>query len=94
MLQFRLEKDSESEFNKFKPRLKSAKNRFQLIAGLKLDIEYNSKWNHPYLSRVSDLSGSSIFLSSASVLFCFYVKIVIWELLKRDCIGKMKGGIG
>ena len=29
--------DSESEFNEFEPRLKSAKNRFQLSAGLNLE---------------------------------------------------------
>ena len=37
-----------SEFNEFDPRLKSAKNRFQLIAGLNLET-FNtvlSKTNH------------------------------------------------
>ena len=42
----------ESEFNEFEPRLKTAKNRFQLSAGL--NIEYNFKVNQPYLSRVSN----------------------------------------
>ena len=32
-----------SEFNEFKPRLKSPKNRFQLSAGLNLKIEYHLK---------------------------------------------------
>ena len=37
----------ESEFNEFEPRLKSAKNRVQLSAGLNFEIiEYNFKWNH------------------------------------------------
>ena len=41
-----------SEFNEFEPRLKSAKNRFQLSAGLYLKkMEYKFKWNQPYLSR-------------------------------------------
>ena len=30
---------SESEFNEFERRLKSAKNRFQLSAGLKINLE-------------------------------------------------------
>ena len=30
-------KDTESEFNEFEPRLKSAKNRFQLSTGLNLE---------------------------------------------------------
>ena len=41
---------SESEYNKFKPRLKFAKNRFQLSAGLNLEA---------YLSHVSNLCRSS-----------------------------------
>ena len=30
-----------SEFNEFKPRLKSLKNRFQMSAGLNLEIQFN-----------------------------------------------------
>jgi len=33
---------SESEFNEFEPRLKSAKNRFQLIPGLNLKVSRGS----------------------------------------------------
>ena len=51
-------------FNEFKPRLKSCKNRFQLSARLKSwKIEYNFKWNQPYLSRARGLNS----LNTASV---------------------------
>ena len=55
---------TESEFNKFKPRLKSAQNKF-LIERLKsLNIEYNFKWNQPYLSRaLNSLNSASGTLS-------------------------------
>ena len=59
---------SMSEFNEFKPRLKSAKkNRFQLSAGLNLEtFEYNFKWNQPYLSGDLNLSRRSNSLNSVS----------------------------
>ena len=48
-----------SEFNEVEPWLKSAKKRFQLNK-----IEYNFKWNQPYLSRHLNLSrGSNSFYS-------------------------------
>ena len=58
---------TEFEFNEFEPRLKSAKNRFQ-----SWNIEYNFKWNQPYLNCVSILSRSSNSLNSASgwLLIC------------------------
>ena len=57
------------EFNEFKPWLKSAKKRFKLSAGLNLKkIEYNFKWNQPYLSRGLNLSRGSNSLNSASGL--------------------------
>ena len=56
---------SVSEFNEFEPRLKSAKNRFQLSAGLNLE-KLNTKWNQPYLSRGLNLSSGSNSLNSAS----------------------------
>ena len=56
------------EFNEFEPRLKSAKNRFQLSADLNLK-KYNFKWNQPYLSRGLNLSRCSNSLNSASGLF-------------------------
>ena len=41
-----------SEFNEFKPRLKSPKKQFLMSAGLNLKkIKYNFKWNQAYLSR-------------------------------------------
>ena len=52
-----------SEFNEVEPWLKSAKKRFQLSPGLN-KIEYNFKWNQPYLSRHLNLSrGSNSFYS-------------------------------
>ena len=58
-----------SEFNEFKPRLESPKNRFQLSTGLNLKkVEYNFKWNQPYLSRGLNLNRSSNSLNSASCL--------------------------
>ena len=53
---------SESKFNDFEPRLMSAKNRFQLSAGLNFGtliniIKYN--WNQPYLSRGSNSLNSA-----------------------------------
>ena len=46
-----------SEFNEFKPFLKTTQTRFQWSAGLLLSgieswkIEYNFKWDQPYLNR-------------------------------------------
>ena len=49
-----------SEFNEFRTRLKSPKNRFQLSAVLNLKkIEYNFKWSQPYLSRGSNSLNSA-----------------------------------
>ena len=49
-----------SEFNKFEPRLKSAKNRFLYSTGMKSwNIKYNFKWNQPYLSRVTNSLNSA-----------------------------------
>ena len=60
-------KSSESEFNEFEPRLKSAKNRFQLSAGLDLKKNYYSfKWNQPYLIHGLHSSRCSNSLNSAS----------------------------
>ena len=40
------------EFNEFEPRLNSAKNRFQLSAGLNFEADgHDFKWNQSYLSR-------------------------------------------
>ena len=48
------------EFNEFKPRLKSPKNRFLNERRLKSwKIEYNFKWNQPYLSRGSNSLNSA-----------------------------------
>ena len=56
-----------SEFNELKPRLKSPQNRFQLSAGLNLEkINYNFKWNRPYLSPGLNLIRGSNSLNSAS----------------------------
>ena len=47
--------------------IKSAKNQFQLSAGLNLQkLDYNFKWNQPYLSRGLNLSRGSNSLNSAS----------------------------
>ena len=53
---------SESEFNEFEPRLKSAKNRFQLSAGLNLDI-LNS-----ILSGTNHIWAASQILAAAQTL--------------------------
>ena len=51
---------SVSEFNEFKPRLKSPQNRFQLSAGLNLEkLNTIFKWNQPYLSRGSNSLNSA-----------------------------------
>ena len=56
-----------SEFNEFKPRLKSARTRFSIERRLKSwNIEYNFKWNQPYLSRRLNLSRGSNYLDLAS----------------------------
>ena len=49
---------SVSEFNEFEPRLKSAKNQFQLSAGLNLE-KFDTTLNQPYLSRGSNSLNSS-----------------------------------
>ena len=57
-----------SEFNEFKPRLYSFKNRFPLSAGLNLE-KFNtilSGTNQPYLNRSLNLSRSSNSLKSTS----------------------------
>ena len=54
---------AESEFNEFKPRFKFSEH--QLI-NKSWNIEYNFKWNQPYLSRISNLSRGSSSLNSAS----------------------------
>ena len=54
-----------SEFNEFEPSLKSAKNWFYLSASQ--NIEYNFKWNQPYLSRVLNLSRGSNSLNATFV---------------------------
>ena len=54
-----------SEFNEFKPRLKSPKNLFQLSAGLNLE-KFNFNWNQQYLSRGLNLNRGSNSLNSAS----------------------------
>ena len=56
-----------SEFNEFEPRLKSAKNRFQLSAGLNLETLNTilSETNH-YLRGGLNLSRLSNYLNSAS----------------------------
>ena len=56
---------SETEFKEFEPRLKSARNRFQLSVGLYL-ANFEMKWNQPYLSRGLNLSRGSNSLNSAS----------------------------
>ena len=56
-----------SEFNEFKPRLKSLKNRVHLSASLNpWKIKYNVKWNQPNLSLGLNLSRGSNSLNSAS----------------------------
>ena len=56
-------KIAKSEFNEFEPRLKSTKKPVLIKHGLKsLNIEYNFKWNQPYLSRGLN-SLNSIFLT-------------------------------
>ena len=58
---------SVSEFNKFEPRLKSAKKPVSIEWRLKSwRNEYDFKWNQPYLSRSLDLSRGSNSLNSAS----------------------------
>ena len=52
-----------SEFNEFKPRLKSHKNWFQVSAGLNLET---FKWNKQNLSRGLNLHRGSNSLNSAS----------------------------
>ena len=56
-------KSKMSEFNEFKPRLKSPKNRFKLSAGLNLE-KFNT-WNQQYLSPGLNLSRGSKSLNSA-----------------------------
>ena len=58
--------ESEAEFKEFEPRLKSAKTRLKLSAGL--NLWYNFKWNQPYLSRGLNLSHRLNSLNSASDL--------------------------
>ena len=58
--------ESEAEFKEFEPRLKSAKTRVKLSAGL--NLWYNFKWNQPYLSRGLNLSHRLNSLNSASDL--------------------------
>ena len=53
-----------SEFNEFKRRLKSNKNRFQ-----SWKIDYNIKWNQRYLSRGLNLGPGSNSLISGSSLY-------------------------
>ena len=55
------------EFNEFEPRLKSAKNRFQLSADNNLEtLNTILSWNQLYLSRGLNLSRGSNSLNSAS----------------------------
>ena len=57
----------ESEFNEFKPRLKSPKKPVSIQRRLKpWKIKYNFKWNQLYLSRGLNLSRGSNSLNSAS----------------------------
>ena len=61
-------KYSESEFNEFKTRLKSPKKPVLTERRLKSwTIEYNFKWNQPYLSRGLNLTRGSNSLNSTSV---------------------------
>ena len=54
-------KSSESEFNEFEPRLKSAKNRFQLSAGLDLKkittvlSGINHIWSTAYIQAAAQI---------------------------------------
>ena len=90
-----------SEFNEFRPRLKSNKNRFQLSAGLNLEIEYNFNWYQPNLSRGSNsLNSASVEISPKvnlknidHVRFNFLnlkKKILLSILLKQKNILKKK----
>ena len=69
-------KQTETEFHEFEPRLKSTKNWFQLSTVLNLEnLEYNLKWNQPYLNCVSNLSHGSNSLNSASEKLFKEVKV-------------------
>ena len=58
------------EYNEFEPRLKSAKKTVSIERRVKSwNIKYNFEWNHPYLSRVSNLSRGLNSLNSTSGLF-------------------------
>ena len=73
MHNFNVNKHPEAKFNEFK----SPKNRFQLSAGLYFKkIEYNFKWNQPYLSPDLNLSRGSNSLNSASDNFKMNPKTV------------------
>ena len=88
--------NTESEFNEFESRRKSPKNRFQ-----SKKIEYNFKWNQPYLSRgsnslnsASDLlitfNVSHLYPLTFSFIFSFYIIFTIQvglnEWIKFACI--------
>ena len=78
-----------SEFNEFEPRLKSAKNRFQLSADLKLEklnTILSGTINQPYLSCGLNLSRSSNSLNSASGLILFLADLhgLNWRILDFD----------
>ena len=66
----RLFMHAESEFNEFEPRLKSAKNRFQLSTGLNFEtlITILSETNHIFEPRL-------IFMPQINNLF------LIWQIL-------------
>ena len=68
------------ELNEFEQRLKSTQNRFQLNWLKSRNIEYNFKWNQPYLS--GGLSRRFNSLNSASD-YVFYLPVILfWARLR------------
>ena len=67
-----------SEFNEFKPRLKSPKNRFQMSVGL----NNNFKCNQPYLSRGLNLGRRSNSASGCTQRLSFIAMKTLYEDLE------------
>ena len=75
----------ESEFNEFQPRLKSAKNRFQLsAAGLKFQVILHAKM------AMSDLQRYLIMNFSAKCFAHFLLFIKQWRNLKKKNFSSQK----
>ena len=78
--------EPESEFNEFEPRLKSAKNRFQLSAGLNLETLNTilSGTNSILEPRLKFKPRLKCFKFSLSILFrlCIFCKLCNQEVLK------------